>query len=258
MSLFTVIAAGLMVALPSGGVAVAADEAPPGVVMVTGHGHASAPADIAFLEAAVEAEKPTAGEAMRAQSAASRALLEAVQGQGVARDDIRPVGLTLDPVYDESGEQTIGYRSAQSFPVTIQNIGKVGEDIGVVTRTTGDAGRLNGVSFDLVDHSALLKLARSSAWRDALAKAEQYASLSGKTLGDLISIRDHEDPAGRFSSLPVEAFKRGLDVPTEPGLIQDEVTVEAEYSLCDNQNNAAEEAKKAPAEMSQDAQAESQ
>ena len=45
-----------------------------------------------------------------------------------------------------------------------------------------------GITYDTIDPNAGKTAARKMAWDDALNKAKQYATLSGKKLGKVIAI----------------------------------------------------------------------
>lgn len=49
---------------------------------------------------------------------------------------------------------------------------------------------INGLSFDISDKKQLTSTARASAYADALAKAKDYASFAGLTLGNAVTITD--------------------------------------------------------------------
>ncbi|GAA1361267.1 SIMPL domain-containing protein [Streptomyces beijiangensis] len=214
-------------------VAPAADPAP-ATVTVTGEGAASATPDMAVLGAGVEATKPTAKEALAAQSAAAAKLLAALRKQGVAERDVQTEGLSLSAVYqqDQAGgpaKQT-GYLAGQSFSVTIRDIGKVGAVVQAAADATGDAGRITGVSFDVADPGALQTVARKAAVRDAHDKAAQHAELAGRKLGRLVSLTEGESGRSRPAAMPAAAFDKE-SVPVAPGQVEDRITVTAVYEL---------------------------
>ncbi|MET9518907.1 SIMPL domain-containing protein [Streptomyces sp. NPDC002994] len=201
-------------------------------VSVGGEGRASAAPDMAVLTAAVEATKPTAKRALAAQSAAAEALLAAVRKQGIADRDVRTEGLSLNAVYqhtDRSSKLT-GYQAGQSFSVKIRDMGRTGAVVEAVTHAAGDAARINGVTFDVADPAALRAGAREAAHADARAKAEQYARLSGRRLGRLVSLAETGSGVHRPLDVPGAAFDEGK-VQVAPGEVRQEVTVTAVYEL---------------------------
>jgi uncharacterized protein YggE len=201
-------------------------------VSAGGEGRASAAPDIAVLTAAVETTKPTAKRALAAQSAAADALLAAVRKQGIADRDVRTEGLSLNPVYQHTDRPSrlTGYQAGQSFSVKIRDITRTGAVVEAVTHAAGDAGRISGVTFDVADPSALRARAREAAHADARAKAEQYARLSGRRLGRLVSLAETGSAVHRPLDVPGAAFEEGK-VLVAAGEIREEVTVTAVYEL---------------------------
>ncbi|MFE0644844.1 SIMPL domain-containing protein [Streptomyces sp. NPDC058877] len=210
-----------------------AEEAAPATVTVAGSGRSSAAPDLAILSAGVEAARPTAKEAMAAQSTAAEVLLAVLHKQGVGDRDIRTDSLSLVPVYTQTkdGESKVtGYQAVQSFSVKVRDLDRTGQVIGAANEAMGDEGRINGVVFDVADPSALRAKAREAAYRDAYEKASQHARLSGHRLGRLVSLSEGESVRpGPGAATGVSTDEPG--VPTAPGEIEEQVTVSAVFEL---------------------------
>ncbi|MGW4724810.1 SIMPL domain-containing protein [Streptomyces sp. S1] len=211
----------------------AALKAEPATVTVAGHGRASAAPDLAILSIGVEASRATAKEAMAAQKTAAEALLAVLHKQGIAERDIRTDSLSLAPVYTQSAEgesRVTGYQAGQAFSVKVRDIDRTGQVVGAVNDATRDAGRINGVVFDVADPSALRSKAREAAFRDAYDKATQHARLSGHRLGRLVSLSEGESVRpGPGGAAPTLAEDSG--VPLAPGEIEEQITVSAVFEL---------------------------
>ncbi|MFE1548000.1 SIMPL domain-containing protein [Streptomyces sp. NPDC058718] len=205
----------------------------PATVSVTGTGRAAAAPDLAILSVGVEATRKTAKEAMAAQSAAAEALLGVLRKQEIADRDIRTDSLSLSPVYTQNAEgesKVTGYQAGQSFSVKVRDLDRTGQVIGAVNEATGDAGRINGVVFDVADPSALRVKAREAAFQDAYDKAAQHARLSGHRLGRLVSLSEGDSVRPGHGALPsMPADEPG--VPLAPGEIEEQVTVSAVFEL---------------------------
>ncbi|WP_246258975.1 SIMPL domain-containing protein [Streptomyces typhae] len=227
--------AGPAAAAPAGGAtsAVISPEPAPATVTVTGTGSASAAPDLAVVGLAVEVTAPTAEKALAAQHAAADALLGALRGQRVADRDIRTDSLELSAVYEDRGgvSKLNGYRAAQSLSVKVRELRRTGRVIKAAAASAGDAVRINGVSFDLADARPLRAQARRAAHEDARAKAEHYASLTGSSLGRLVSLNEAESSAPRPLAVSPAAFAKQDGVPLAPGEIEDTVSVVAVYEL---------------------------
>ncbi|GGS19018.1 hypothetical protein GCM10010252_68040 [Streptomyces aureoverticillatus] len=205
----------------------------PATVTVTGIGSASAAPDLAVVSMAVEVTAPTAEKSLSAQHAAADALLGALRGQGVAERDVRTDSLALSAVYeDRSGVSKLtGYRAAQTFSVKVRELHRTGRVIKAASDAAGDAVRVNGVAFDIADARPLRAKARQAAHEDARAKAEHYASLSGRGLGRLVSLNEAEAADPRPLTVSPAAFAKHDEVPVAPGEIEDKVSVVAVYEL---------------------------
>lgn len=205
----------------------------PATISVTGNGTAAAKPDLAILSIGVESRGDTAKQAEEAMAKASNDLLAAVRDEGVAKKDVQTQGLSLRAVYDEkSGDsKVIGYEAGQTFTVRVRDIDSTGEVVQAATDAAGDAGRVNSVSFDVADHDEVEAEAREDAYRNAQAKAAQYAALSGNELGPLVSLKEGgggtPQPIGVAAPEAADATK--LEVPE--GEITSDVTVSAEYRL---------------------------
>ncbi|WP_282695915.1 SIMPL domain-containing protein [Streptomyces sp. CC208A] len=205
----------------------------PATVTVTGSGSASAAPDLAILSVGVEVTKATAKEAMAAQKTVAEALLAVLREEGVEDRDIRTNSLSLTPVYAQTsgGESKVtGYQAGQTFSVKIREIGRAGQVVEAVNDATGDAGRVNGIVFDVADPTELRAKAREAAYRDAYEKASQHARLSGHRLGRLVSLSEGDSlrpGPGALQAMPADE----PSVPLAPGEIEEQVTVSAVYEL---------------------------
>lgn len=202
-------------------------------VTVTGVGSATAAPDLATVSVGVEAVGKTSQAALEAQSKAAKSLLNAARERGVGDQDVRAEGLTLMPVYDhQEGKSTLtGYQATQMFSLKVREVERTGEVLQAVTDATGDAGRIHGVVFDVADRTELRARARGAAHKNAHAKALQYAELSGRRLGRLVSLTESASGGPSPVPMPADVVAGGPGVPVAPGEIQDEVRVTAVYEL---------------------------
>jgi uncharacterized protein YggE len=234
VTLLALAAAPEAAALPQAPGVVAAGAPRQTTVTVTGEGSATAEPDLAVVGAGVEAVAKTPRKALDAQNKATAALLRAASEQGVADRDIRTESVSLNPLYDyqNGASQLKGYQAAQSFSLKVRDVDRTGMVLQALADATGTAGRIHSVSFDVADPGPLRARAREAAYRDAQAKAEQYAHLGGHRLGRLVSLT--EGPTGSPSPVPPAADASaggGTGVPVAPGEIRATATVTAVYEL---------------------------
>ena len=84
----------------------------------------------------------------------------------------------------------VGYQASNSIDVKIRKLDAASQTLALIVSTGGNATRINSVNYSIEDDSQLVKDARARAFDDAKDRAEQYAELSGLTLGKVISISE--------------------------------------------------------------------
>lgn len=194
-----VAAAGIVGAIVTGfllgngsGSGVAADGAQPAVnsVAVSGTGKVSGVPDVLRLEMGVQHTGDDVNAALDASNADVKAIKKALDRYHVAPDDIQTSQLSIDPHYQDNGKVK-GYDVFQGLTVKLRDLSKAGRAISDAAAAGGNATRIQGVSFDIEDNAKLLQAARDAAFADAKAKAEQYAKLAGRRLGNVTQVSEN-------------------------------------------------------------------
>lgn len=227
------VSTGLFFAGLSGGTALADSE--PSVVTaegdrpqitIVGEGTVSTTPDIMRLDTGVEVRRPTAGAAFTAARTAAADLTRALLAAGVAARDLRTDELTLGPEYKEYPTIS-GYRATQGVEAVVRDIDDA-DDVVEAAAAVGEAVRLNGISFELSDNRAPLRLAREIAFRDAQSRATQYARLAGRGLGRVMEINEQNVTP----PTPVLGFAAAVDrASISPGRRNVSVSVRVVYEL---------------------------
>lgn len=120
----------------------------------------------------------------------------------------------------------------QDLVVTARDIDAAGGLISAAVEAGGDAARLSGISFALEDDETLLAEARDDAYATARNKAEQYARLSGKELGEVISIAEDVAQGPRpYTSAGADLAAARSAVPIEAGSTEVSVTVDVRWAV---------------------------
>lgn len=175
-------------------------------ISVSGRGEVFGTPDTLTVTIGVSVARPTVSEAVDVAAGRAADLIAALQGFGVAEEDLQTSNYSIYPEYDYRENETpriTGYRVENTLNVKLRDLDRAGEVLDAATAAAGDEVRVNGVSFALEDNDALLTAARAAAWEDAKAKADQLAELAGVTLGAPLSI------AETVGNYPVPAFARG-------------------------------------------------
>ena len=204
----------------------------PGIT-VTGVGHSAAPPDVmtADLGISVLAANVAKGRALATDRA--RALISSLTDRGVANDDIQTTHYAIHPEYDHyEGQQRLrGYRVSNDLRVTLRDFGSAGEMLDAAAEAGGDEVTINNVSFSVEDQAEGRDRARETAWNDAVARAEHLARLSGRTLGEVMSIIEATARQPGPGPLPRMAMATADSTPIEAGSTSITVTLEVHFAL---------------------------
>ncbi|MFC4591131.1 SIMPL domain-containing protein [Sphaerisporangium corydalis] len=160
-------------------------------LVVVGRGSVQTTPDVMRLNVGVETRRARAGEAFAAVKEAAAKLTDALVTAGVARWDLKTNDLSLVAEYDKY-PKVVGYRASQGLEAQVRDLSKADAVVDAVA-AVGDEARLNGISFEISREEALVKRARAVAYKDARAKAEQYAALVGRTLGRVTKLEEESD-----------------------------------------------------------------
>lgn len=193
----------------------------PRQVTVIGSGEVRGVPDTLTTDAGIESVATDVSTAMNQTSERQKAVIDALVDAGVDRKGISTTTVSLQPQYgapDSTGNATItGYRASNMIRVKVERE-SASQVLAVIVRTGGDATRINGVSYSIDDDSQLVRDARERAFNDAKQRAEQYARLSGLTLGRVISIAEGQGSSPLPTTpLPVPRSAMAAPVPVEPG-----------------------------------------
>lgn len=209
----------------------AGTETPTGIT-VTGTGEVAGTPDTLVLTLGVSVSRSSVSTATSDAASLASAVIESLTSNGVDRADIATSNYAINPEYDYGNDtpRIVGYRVSNTLRVKIRDIGRAGEIIDDAVVAGGDATVVNGVSFDIDAHSSLVEAARTAAWNDAKAKAQQLADLAGLPLGPATSISES------FNGGPVpypiyKGVAEDTATPIEPGTQTVTVTITVVFSL---------------------------
>ena len=162
---------------------------------------------------------------------------DALDAQGVAKDDIATQNATVYPEYNYLADGTSslkGYRGQQVFVVTLRDAAKAGEVVDAVVVAGGNAVQISSVTPTLLDTDAAAGDARDKAVSIAKAKAEAYAKLLNVDLDDVMYVTEVAAPANFVPNVMADkAVSDAESAPTQIdlGLQEVSVTIEVRWSL---------------------------
>lgn len=202
-------------------------------ISVTGNGVAYGEPDMATVELGVQITHEDLAAANEEAAQTATQLFAAMAELGIAEEDVRTAyfNVWLETNYEsrlEAGPSTPQYRVSNVLSVTVRDIDQVGA---VLSRgLEAGANTVNSVNYSISNSDALADEARELAVADARRKAEQLASLSGVSLGEVVMIQD-----GQGSSAP-PAFRAAFsaeaaDVPVSGGQLAVNASVQIRFAL---------------------------
>lgn len=198
------------------------------VVTVDGTGQAAGTPDTMVTTLGVDVRGATPAAALDGANKSMAVVQKAFRSRGVAAKDLKTTGLSVNPVYVYGkGKQVLhGYEANEQLQATLRNLATAGHTISAVVAVGGKSVTMEGIALDLEADGTLVKTARSDAYNDAKAKAQQYATLAGRTLGPVVSVSEHVNPpsgdsfpyaaaasaAAGAASVPIQAGSQAVSV----------------------------------------------
>lgn len=215
---------------------VAPDGDPP-TVTVGATGTATAPPDQAVLTIAVETVGATAGEALAQNATRTDAVIAALTGLGIPREDIRTASFGLNPEYarpergaEQQEPRIVGYRAYNMLRVEVDDAGQVGTVIDAAA--AAGSNRIGGPSFGIADPEPLRMRALDEAVANARSEAEVLAAALGMGLGDALRVEtSHEGGQPPMPVARAMALEADVGTPIEPGTSTVSAHVRITWSL---------------------------
>jgi len=186
----------------------------PSTVAVFGVGVVQVEPDVVRMTISLSNTAPTTREAQAEVSAGVRQAREILLAAGVEERNIATAALWFSPEYEwlqAGGRRLVGQRVEQVISFSVASVGADGPASEIIDRLVGISGlSLQGMSFGVADTSELLHRARELAFQDALAKAEQYARLSGQRIARTLAV--FEDAPAFHRQMPGAGAMRATAV----------------------------------------------
>ena len=198
---------------------------PSDTVSVQGTGTVQGVPDRMSATFGVHATRGSVQDALDAVAHDAQRVVSALRHAGVGSGDMRTTDLELYPHYNNNGGRD-GYDASETVTATFHDLSTAGRHISAAVTSAGNAATVSGLSFDLSSDTKLLGQARSAAFADAKTRAQQYADLSGRSLGavehvtESIVSQDTPQPqfykgvaaAGDAAAVPVQAGQQPVTV----------------------------------------------
>jgi hypothetical protein len=210
-----------------------AQEKPAGrLVMVAGHGSVEAAPDAAQVTTGVVTEAATARDALTANNAAMRKVVDGLKAAGIDAMDIQTQQFQIHPRYrtykDRDAQQIEAYVVRNQVAVKVREIARLGGILDQVV--TLGANQARSISFIVSDAERRKDEARRKAIENATHRARLLAEAAGAKLGPVLTIT--EEVTGPASPRPMVARSMAAEsVPIEAGSETLTVRVEVSFAL---------------------------
>ena len=191
--------------------------------------------DLMEITAGVVTTGSSAREALRANSALAERLIAAVRAAGIDPRDVRTAELSVAPRLRESDDDNVrprilGYVARNSLELRLRDLARASEVIDALF--AAGANQVDGPRFALADAKPALREARRAAIAEARAEAETYAEALNMRIARVLRVSERNPMNdGNGSDTIVVTGSRVRGAPIEPGEIDTEVTVWADYAL---------------------------
>jgi uncharacterized protein YggE len=214
-------------------------DALPDGITVSGEGEVEGAPDTLSADLAVSVKRPSVGEAVAASAEIATAVVDAVSAQGVADEDVQTRSYTVNQEFrfPEGGSPVPdGYRVNNTVTVKVRDLPNAGAVVDAAVAAGGNDLRIDRVAFSLENDGPALTAARERAFRDAQAKAEQYAALADRPLGAAQAISDVvvTPQAQQFFGEAASRAAFGAPdsaTPIQPGEVTTRVTVSTRFTI---------------------------
>lgn len=195
-----------------------------GGVTVTGHGAARGAPDRLMVTLGAESRSQDVQQAMTTAVAALSAARQELLDAGVAEHDLRTAQTTIWPDHGTDGGTS--FTARLTLHAVLRDLAGSGPLVQAALTAAGPSARLDSMSFAVADPTPLAEQARQAAFRDATARAEQYATLAGRRLGAVRSVTEQEQDHPRLARVAAFAASDSA-LPVDPG----EQTVDARVTV---------------------------
>jgi uncharacterized protein len=185
-------------------------------ITVTGTGEMRATPDRAGLSFGVQSNGATAAEALAANSAELRQLIDALKAAGVEVKDLKTEHLDVSPRYDvDKVANQRGYSANSSLMVSNQPLDRASRLSDVAVGAGADT--VSGPSLSVADRDDRYRRALERAFDDARAKAAALAAAADVSLGEVTAIVEGSHQYGGPLIAMAERTEMDAKSPIEPG-----------------------------------------
>jgi uncharacterized protein YggE len=206
-------------------------EPPQRTITVTGTGMITLTPDIAYIYIGVQTQDASASTAMNDNNTQAQAVINVIMSFGVEAQDIQTTNFNIYPQqqYDDHNNVIgVTYIVTNTVYVTVRDLTSLGALLDATVQS--GANSINSISFDVADKTDALSQARQAAVEDARKQADELASATSVTLGDVQTISYYDSTPSPISYRGAVA-DMASSVPIEAGSMQITTTVTIVYEI---------------------------
>ena len=216
-------------------------------IWVTGKGSISLDPDLVMLNITVETTAKTVSKARNQAAEAMDDIVKTLQRYSLEDKDIQTQSFSIWPKYEypevtirgtKTRRQTlVGYIVNNTARIKIRDLESVGKIIDDVSTAGGDVTRINGIDFTMENPDSFMNKLREQAVKDAISKAEQFAVLTGVSVGSLVYISEMGSGAPvtkNFSESGAFAARSAMEVSSTSiagGELELSLSIQAVFSI---------------------------
>jgi hypothetical protein len=201
-------------------------------ISVSGSAEKKLTPDTASLSIGVIVQSPTANEASTRNAALMNAVIGELKSIGLEDREIQTSYVSIQPVYDNTGNPTIvAYSASNTVQVTTQMLENVSS---IIDRSTSaGANQIGGITFSVSDgqQQAVRSELFQAAVTDARSKADELASSLGITLVGVqtVSVSDVGSVQPIYRGAPMA--EAAVSTPVQPGEATVSTSVQVTYII---------------------------
>lgn len=183
-------------------------------IAVVGRSSVSALPDLVEFRVTLNEKDATKEGVSEKIARASTNLVSQVVDFGVPTEYIATAQFVVSPDYDRVRvddrwvDQHVGYEATYGLDIQYNDFTKLAELLEIVARY---ASEISNPSYSVADRDQLREQVRQSAVENALAKAEEYAAASGRSVGEMMIVEERDVNEYRLYPTLREEFAGGLD-----------------------------------------------
>ena len=200
-------------------------------VSVSGTGTLLAQPDMALVNVNFSHIAATTKEAKKVVEETMQRIFRIIKEEGVEEKFVKTVSLNYDVEYEyRNGRRIkIGQRAQQTIVVTITDIVDKPERFpSLLDKITAiNNVEISNIRFDIEDKTELFKQSRELAYQKAFDKASQYAELSGRKIGKVLTLSE-----GRSQDIAqTRVFANNVGVRESAALFDESAVPAGEYGI---------------------------